>query len=97
MYTQNFQIDCIITAVMCAGVGAATAGTLTFIVGGPQSGFDRAKPLLELMGKNVVHCGQNGAGQVSGYSSFQACLHYTVMMYTVSTLDTGQGNLYCSQ
>ena len=94
MYVPGVQVDCIITAVMCTGVGAATAGTLTFIVGGPQSGFDRAKPLLELMGKNVVHCGQNDAGQVSGYSPFQACLHYTVMMYTVSTLDTGQGNLY---
>jgi 3-hydroxyisobutyrate dehydrogenase len=52
-------------APVSGGVGAATAGTLTFIVGGSKSGFDRAKPLLDLMGKNVVHCGENGAGQAT--------------------------------
>ena len=39
------------------GVGAATKGILTFMVGGEESSFNRAKPLLECMGKNVVHCG----------------------------------------
>ena len=46
-------------------MGAAKAGTLTFIVGGAEEGFTKAKPILECMGKNVVHCGSNGMGQVS--------------------------------
>ena len=46
------------------GVGAAKAATLTFIVGGSADGFERAKPLLEKMGKNVIHCGAIGSGQV---------------------------------
>jgi 2-hydroxy-3-oxopropionate reductase len=43
-------------------VGAKNA-TLTIMVGGPQEAFDRAKPLFELMGKNITLVGGNGDGQ----------------------------------
>jgi 3-hydroxyisobutyrate dehydrogenase len=43
-------------------VGRAAAGTLTFMAGGTEQAFARAKPVLELMGKKIVHCGAAGAG-----------------------------------
>ena len=46
-------------------MGGAKAGTLTFIVGGPEAGFDKARPVLEAMGKNIFHAGDHGAGQVA--------------------------------
>ncbi|QJQ98943.1 3-hydroxyisobutyrate dehydrogenase [Halomonas sp. PGE1] len=52
-------------APVSGGVGGAKAGTLTFIVGGPQAGFDKARPVLEAMGKNIFHAGDHGAGQVA--------------------------------
>lgn len=48
-----------------AGVIAAKAGTLTFMVGGPEKEFTRAKPVLSGMGKNIVHCGPIGSGQTA--------------------------------
>ncbi len=45
-------------------VGARNA-TLTIMVGASDAGFARAKPLLELLGKNVTHVGPNGAGQTA--------------------------------
>uniref|UniRef100_A0AC34QAH1 3-hydroxyisobutyrate dehydrogenase n=1 Tax=Panagrolaimus sp. JU765 TaxID=591449 RepID=A0AC34QAH1_9BILA len=54
-----------IDAPVSGGVGGAQAGTLTFMVGGPQKDFDRAKPLLQNMGKSVVHCGDVGTGQAA--------------------------------
>ncbi|MDI1287708.1 MAG: 3-hydroxyisobutyrate dehydrogenase [Reyranella sp.] len=47
------------------GVGGATAGTLTFMVGGPDAAFAKAKPILEKMGKNIVHAGASGNGQAA--------------------------------
>ena len=47
------------------GVGAAKRGALTFMVGGAAESFDRAHPVLECMGKNIVHCGEGGAGQAT--------------------------------
>ncbi|MGM0639263.1 MAG: 3-hydroxyisobutyrate dehydrogenase, partial [Pseudomonadota bacterium] len=52
-------------APVSGGVGGAKAGILTFIVGGDAAGFDMAKPVLEAMGKNIFHAGENGAGQVA--------------------------------
>lgn len=52
-------------APVSGGVGGAKAGTLTFIVGGDEAGFEQAKPVLEAMGKNVFHAGESGAGQVA--------------------------------
>jgi 3-hydroxyisobutyrate dehydrogenase len=47
------------------GVAGADAGTLTFMVGGPAEEYDAALPLLEVMGRKIVHCGQSGAGQAT--------------------------------
>jgi len=52
-------------APVSGGTGGAAAGTLTFMVGGTPSDFDQARPVLEAMGKNIVHCGDAGNGQVA--------------------------------
>ncbi len=54
-----------IDAPVSGGVGGAKAGTLTFIVGGSAQNFERAKTVLEAMGKNLFHAGDVGAGQVA--------------------------------
>ncbi len=54
-----------VDAPVSGGVGGAEAGTLTFMVGGSEEAFARAKPLLARMGKNLVHCGASGTGQVA--------------------------------
>ena len=50
-------------APVSGGVGGATAGTLTFMCGGTDAAFARAKPILDKMGKNIFHAGGPGAGQ----------------------------------
>jgi 3-hydroxyisobutyrate dehydrogenase len=52
-------------APVSGGVGGATAGTLTFMVGGAEDAFEQALPLLEIMGKTIVHCGGPGNGQAA--------------------------------
>ncbi|MDM8350220.1 3-hydroxyisobutyrate dehydrogenase [Pseudomonas sp. sp1636] len=52
-------------APVSGGTGGAAAGTLTFMVGGDVADFDRAQPILAAMGKNIVHCGAAGNGQVA--------------------------------
>ncbi|SOE49640.1 3-hydroxyisobutyrate dehydrogenase [Orrella dioscoreae] len=54
-----------IDAPVSGGTGGAAAGTLTFIVGGAAESLERARPLLEKMGKNIFHAGDAGAGQVA--------------------------------
>jgi 3-hydroxyisobutyrate dehydrogenase len=54
-----------VDAPVSGGIGAATAGTLTFMVGGSTEAFDRARPFLADMGKAVIHAGGNGAGQAA--------------------------------
>jgi 3-hydroxyisobutyrate dehydrogenase len=54
-----------IDAPVSGGVGGAQAGTLTFMVGGPDAAFAQAKPILEAMGKNIVHAGGAGNGQAA--------------------------------
>jgi len=54
-----------IDAPVSGGTGGAAAGTLTFMVGGSKQAFDLATPILQAMGKNIVHCGDNGAGQAA--------------------------------
>ena len=54
-----------IDAPVSGGVGGAEAGTLTFMVGGPDTAFERAKPFLEVMGKTIVHTGASGNGQAA--------------------------------
>ena len=52
-------------APVSGGVGGASAGTLTFMCGGADEAFAKAKPILEAMGKRIVHCGGPGAGQAA--------------------------------
>ena len=54
-----------VDAPVSGGTAAADAGTLTFMVGGPDQCFEKAKTYLECMGKNVVHAGGAGNGQVA--------------------------------
>ncbi len=52
-------------APVSGGTAGATAGTLTFIVGGEEDALERARPYLQAMGKNIFHVGASGAGQVA--------------------------------
>lgn len=52
-------------APVSGGVMGAEAGTLTFMVGGDDAALAAARPILEAMGKTIVHCGAAGAGQVA--------------------------------
>ncbi|AVB13067.1 MULTISPECIES: 3-hydroxyisobutyrate dehydrogenase [Pseudomonas syringae group] len=52
-------------APVSGGTGGAQAGTLTFMVGGSAEHFAVLKPVLEQMGRNIVHCGEVGTGQIA--------------------------------
>jgi 3-hydroxyisobutyrate dehydrogenase len=52
-------------APVSGGTGGAKAGTLTFMCGGTDEAFAAARPILEKMGKRIVHCGGAGAGQAA--------------------------------
>ncbi|HCS70198.1 MAG TPA: 3-hydroxyisobutyrate dehydrogenase, partial [Rhodospirillaceae bacterium] len=54
-----------VDAPVSGGVGGAEGATLTFMVGGADDAFARAKPVLEKMGKTIVHCGGPGNGQAA--------------------------------
>lgn len=54
-----------VDAPVSGGIAAAAAGTLTFMVGGSDEAFARAKVVLEPMGKAVIHAGGAGAGQAA--------------------------------
>jgi 3-hydroxyisobutyrate dehydrogenase len=54
-----------IDAPVSGGVRGAEAASLTVMVGGAKVAFERARPLLSLIGKNVIHVGDHGAGQVA--------------------------------
>ena len=52
-------------APVSGGEVGAVAGSLSIMVGGSEAGFARARPAFECMGKNIVHVGASGAGQVT--------------------------------
>ena len=52
-------------APVSGGIAAANGGTLTFMVGGSATAFARAEPVLQAMGKAVIHAGASGAGQAA--------------------------------
>ncbi len=54
-----------VDAPVSGGIAAAEGGTLTFMVGGAPEAFERARPILEQMGKAVIHAGEPGAGQAA--------------------------------
>jgi 3-hydroxyisobutyrate dehydrogenase len=55
----------LLDAPVSGGVGGAQAATLTFMVGGSSEAFSRGKPILEAMGKSIVHAGGAGNGQAA--------------------------------
>jgi 2-hydroxy-3-oxopropionate reductase len=59
---QNIEM---LDAPVSGGETGAINGTLSIMVGGKTQVFERVKPLFECMGKNIVHIGDNGAGQVA--------------------------------
>ena len=72
-----------VDAPVSGGTGGAIAGTLTFMVGGPDAAFDKARPILEHMGARIVHCGPAGNGQAA-----KVCNN---MMLAVSMLGVCEG------
>ena len=54
-----------VDAPVSGGVSGAEAATLTFMVGGSDEAFERARPLLSLMGRNILHAGGPGTGQAA--------------------------------
>jgi 3-hydroxyisobutyrate dehydrogenase len=54
-----------VDAPVSGGTGGAKGATLTFMCGGDEKAFASAKPVLENMGKKIVHCGGAGAGQAA--------------------------------
>jgi 3-hydroxyisobutyrate dehydrogenase len=72
-----------IDAPVSGGVGGAEAGTLTFMVGGDVQDYEALKPVLQAMGKNIVHCGGSGNGQVA-----KICNN---MMLAVEMIATSEG------
>ncbi len=54
-----------VDAPVSGGIGGAAAGTLTFMAGGSDTAFEKAKPLFDIMGQKAVHCGESGAGQAA--------------------------------
>jgi 3-hydroxyisobutyrate dehydrogenase len=54
-----------VDAPVSGGTGGAKGATLTFMCGGEEKAFAAARPVLEKMGKKIVHCGGAGAGQAA--------------------------------
>jgi len=54
-----------VDAPVSGGIAAANGGTLTFMVGGTDTAFARAEPILSAMGKAFIHAGGSGAGQAA--------------------------------
>ena len=74
-----------IDAPVSGGVGGAKAGTLTFICGGPEAAVERARPVLDRMGKNVFRAGDNGAGQVA-----KICNNMLLAVHMIGTAEALQ-------
>ena len=74
-----------IDAPVSGGVGGAKAGTLTFICGGPEAAVERARPILDVMGKNVFRAGDSGAGQVA-----KICNNMLLAVHMIGTAEALQ-------
>ena len=57
--------NALIDAPVSGGIVGAEKATLTFMVGGSSETFNKAEPILRLMGSNAIHCGENGTGQIA--------------------------------
>jgi 2-hydroxy-3-oxopropionate reductase len=60
-------------APVSGGQIGAENGTLSIMVGGPLAAFERAKPIFEKMGQNIVYIGEAGAGQVTKAANQIVC------------------------
>lgn len=69
-------------APVSGGVGGAQAGTLTFMVGGEADAFTSAKPLLDVMGANIIHAGGAGNGQAA-----KACNNMMLAINMIGTCE----------
>ena len=76
-------------APVSGGVGGASAGTLTFMVGGSDAAFARGLPVLQAMGKHIVHAGAPGAGQAA-----KICNN---MMLAINMVGVSEGFLLAQQ
>jgi 3-hydroxyisobutyrate dehydrogenase len=76
-------------APVSGGVGGATAGTLTFMVGGSAQAFARAEHILQAMGKTIVHAGGSGNGQAA-----KICNN---MMLAISMIGVAEGFVLAEQ
>ncbi|QNM98000.1 3-hydroxyisobutyrate dehydrogenase [Chitinimonas koreensis] len=80
----------VLDAPVSGGTVGAAAGTLTFIVGGDAADFERARPVLEKMGRNLFHAGAAGAGQVAKIANnMLLAIH---MIGTAEALNLGVAN-----
>lgn len=67
-------------APVSGGIAGAAAGTLAFMVGGEKEDVEEARPLLEVMGKSVTHCGGTGNGQaVKACNNMILAVHQIVL------------------
>jgi len=71
-----------IDAPVSGGTAGAAQGTLTFMVGGAESTLQKARPILEAMGKNIFHAGESGAGQVA-----KACNNMLLAIHMIGTAE----------
>jgi 3-hydroxyisobutyrate dehydrogenase len=69
-------------APVSGGVMGAEAGTLTFMVGGPEDAFRGAEPILKQMGRAAIHCGGAGAGQAA-----KACNNMVLAATMIATCE----------
>jgi 3-hydroxyisobutyrate dehydrogenase len=69
-------------APVSGGVMGAEAGTLTFMVGGPDSAFHCAEPILKQMGRAAIHCGGAGGGQAA-----KACNNMVLAATMIATCE----------
>ncbi|GAB3250653.1 HIBADH family dehydrogenase [Chitinimonas naiadis] len=77
-------------APVSGGTAGASAGTLTFILGGDATHLERARPILEKMGKHLFHAGDAGAGQVAKIcNNMLLAIH---MIGTAEALSLGVAN-----
>ena len=69
-------------APVSGGTAGAEAGTLSFMVGGAPAALERARPLLEIMGSNIFHAGDSGAGQIA-----KACNNMLLAIHMAGTAE----------
>jgi L-serine 3-dehydrogenase (NAD+) len=77
-------------APVSGGTAGASAGTLTFMVGGDAAALEQARPILAAMGSNIFHAGADGAGQVAKVCNNQ--LLAVLMIGTAEAMALGVAN-----